>query len=826
MLKSLIYMLLLINVNSWGVLYQNKFGCVPTQIGQVIMGGPTTIKNDIIFKATDISGNILNSYDANQEIIFNLNSATVTNYGIMMDVSHGALSLNAINDNLGHGFACNNMRLYNHAVSNIWSYKWKTGDINMSNVKITFVFGPSFSPVFISTFTLPINKNPTQQPIATANQQITTTIVQPTCQPSTTYLPPPTNYVDGKYNYIKYNTLTFGWYINNNQISIIAYIKVNSCNSWFSIAFSKNNNKMTGSDAIFGWGNNLCALNIDGFTLPPESKVDGKSIFLYKKPIIYFIDKSVTYDNDLGITLKFTRLINTGDNNDIQITNNTNILYAVGGEMSNNYVSIHDYYYSFNINFETNTAIQVENKVDNLKDYYLPIITGSIFSVFILIGLILTHIPLKIKFFDKNFNLYYLGYTSGGTIIFMICYLIWWISVLVYSFLCDDNDEIMTRLGFWISLNLSIILLPISRNNLSVIIFNLSQEKIIHIHRMLSVLCIFSVFIKFISVLILYKPSLLIETEYGDVNPLFGTISTFLFFIIGSFSVPLVREKYFELFYYTHRFISALIMIIVSFHTPIIFYYNLPSLSLYVSELLIRYFKTYKIIFSKLQTFGDDHVLLHLTTLKNINVYPGCYFYLNHEKSNEWHPLSLVSYKKDNLIFCFKNVGKNTWTGSLYDYVKKCDIISDKNFTIQGPYGYRFINYYKYSCITFFAGGIGITPLISFIEKIHNNFKKIKFIWLINNISLIKIFKPMILNFNRDTVEIHIYMTKDTKEIDIDLEFYNIGRPNISNLLLTSLVGDYNENAIFCCGPESLVNDIKSFSTVNNIDLYCESFSK
>ena len=55
------------------------------------------------------------------------------------------------------------------------------------------------------------------------------------------------------YNYISHKSLLFGWNIVDNKLSITSQIKVDSCNSWISIAFTKNYNKMIYAESIFGW---------------------------------------------------------------------------------------------------------------------------------------------------------------------------------------------------------------------------------------------------------------------------------------------------------------------------------------------------------------------------------------------------------------------------------------------------------------------------------------------------------------------------------------------------------------------------------------------
>ena len=96
------------------------------------------------------------------------------------------------------------------------------------------------------------------------------------------------------------------------------------------------------------------------------------------------------------------------------------------------------------------------------------------------------------------------NYIPNNYIITLSIYIIWWSLMLLYSFLGTTKTEIMLRLGNWITLNLASILFPILRNSVLVILFNISHERISYIHRTLSILCIMSVIIKFITVLIFY----------------------------------------------------------------------------------------------------------------------------------------------------------------------------------------------------------------------------------------------------------------------------------------------------------------------------------
>jgi NAD(P)H-flavin reductase len=814
--------------NSWGIDYQNIYGCTKPTLSQSMMGGKTTIKNnEITFVAKNMNKDIINTFtDINTELLLEFSSINMQ--GILIDVTHGSLLLNNIIINeYNTKFACDNKRLFTRSRSKTWIYKWLPGEY--TDLEITFMYAPAYVPVILSYFKLPFNC--------------------PSCGPTSTYPPyetttqntPQYTSYDKKYTLIKYKSITFGWYIFENKISIISSIKVEGCFKWFSIAFTKEYDMMIGSDAIFGWGNELCQLNIDAYYLPAESKDIGKSIYNYKKPNEYLLSKNIRVENNI-MTIEFTRLLNTGNFSDIQINlknNITNIIYAIGDEMAENIVSMHTEDETFYVNFLE--GFLPDNTNTEIKKYYIFFISIigafvlSLFSIFIIHYKIFYN---TMKFFNKNIKLKFLGFISIGNIIFITTYFIWWLLVCFYCFISNEKNEIVKRLGYWISTNLSATLLPISRNNLSVILFKISPEKIIYTHIFIGFLFMFSVLIKLIACIIIYKSDIFMLTYYSDTNPLMGLLSTICVIVISFISVPYIRKNFYEIFYYSHRILSFFIILFSSLHSTVTFYYILPSLLLYIADILTRIYKLRQIVYANFKNINEEEnnfTMINIISKKDIKVYPSCYFLVCYTKisSLQWHALSLISYDNKNLLFCIKNMGNNTWSGKLFDYISTISDNRDvnKDILIQGPYGYLPIEYKNYKSIIIIAGGIGITPMFSILDDIHANFQpfltKVSFIWIVNNSPLLRYFKKMLLKYNYNTLfDIQIYVTKHIVcDIYTDLKV-TFEKPVISNLLVSSIKGLYKDNAVICCGPESLTDDIKLFCSINNMDVFCDSFKK
>jgi len=491
-------------------------------------------------------------------------------------------------------------------------------------------------------------------------------------------------------------------------------------------------------------------------------------------------------------------------------------------------------------------------RLDVIHDYDLVLYSYiSMVGLFLVTSIFTCMSDNTSKFFNKTVDLK-IGYYSYGSIIFISLYLLWWLVLLIYCFLPNDKLEIMARLGVWITLNLSTVFMPITRNSIWVIFFNISQERIIYMHRLIAILCILSVLIKFIAVLILYPTILikLINPETGG-SPLFGTLATITFFLCGILSIEIIRKKYFELFYYSHKVLSILILIFSAMHYISFLYYILPSVILYFIDLVLRNLYISSSIYSKVQNMGDEKFntsccLVNITLKKEIKVFPGCYFYICFYKDVskfQWHPLSMVSYnrKNNNIVFCLKNMGAHSWTGRLYDINKNnLNILSNRKVLIQGPYGHISVNYRlnKYHNITIICGGIGITPMISILKDISNIYKyrltklkKVNFIWLIPHISLFIPFKKYLLDLTDDIFDIKIYITRkdeNNAEEIVDEIYLNISiindKPNITHLL-NMIHFEYKNMTILLCGNSRLANEIIKFSNDNNIDISNEIFS-
>lgn len=641
----------------------------------------------------------------------------------------------------------------------------------------------------------------------------------------------------------KNDVYSLNYYYSGNDIEFAVSTNISSNNWWFGIGLSeyKTDKYM---DTVIVWKDTSNIINIEAFYLVPAIRINSSEIYNYRKPSSYLKNKTMTI-RGTEYFLNFKRQIDTGVSNDNQIFANKNMnITFVRGLVS--FPAVHDYLSSQIENMTT-----APNNMVVMSQYSINMFYPSIATFFIYFGILLFYIVTQtkhIKIFNKNVNLYIFGYQTTGTLIFCVSYLIWWVGMLTYSCVADNKSALLFRLGVWIMLNASNILLPITRNSIWLYFFKIPYLNIINLHKFMAILCIISVLIKFIYVLVLYPPQfliLLLNTSTGG-SPLAGTISTFAFLLLGLFSNPYIRNRNFELFYFTHRTMSLIAIATSIWHYLISIYYIIPSFTLYLVDLIVRLVNIKKGIYFKLKRIGDvkkDTGCVIITIKKNmhINTYPGCYFLLCIRKisSYEWHPFSLIEHRNNKLIFCAKVLKEGSWTDKLrkLSFEKpdnKTKDLHDTDIYFQGPYGLMNIDYNKYQYIVNIAGGSGITSIFSILDHISElmylnklpHLRKLVFIWIIPHTSFMTHFNNKIIELNHYITDITVFVTRQETEPGFPsyVKFY---KPNICDFI-EKYVGENDINhkdiGVVTCASYGLTEIVKKTSNKLDIDVFCEDF--
>lgn len=468
-------------------------------------------------------------------------------------------------------------------------------------------------------------------------------------------------------------------------------------------------------------------------------------------------------------------------------------------------------------------------------------ISYSLFGLFLVFNIINNNI--QNNWLNTTLNLYFCNITKD-LFIFYIIYIVWWITLLYLSFM---SDEVLVGLGSFICLNIGFSLLPITRNSLWITTMKFSYNKLINIHKFISVLTLLSSIIKVLAVVILYSRYKLVS----NLRNIMGLIATILIIITSLISIPYIRRNCFEIFYYFHRILSLLIIVTMTLHFTICIYYVIPSLILYFIDLVIRLCSINKVIYTKIENveFKDKsntcYTFITLSTNKKINTNPGCYFFLSCTDISqlEWHPLSLISDSNNTLVFCVKNMGKKSWSNKIKQLSNNDHVYKQINLYLQGPYLHVKPDYMSnnYEYIINIANGIGITPFFTILEDISKNIKtnkltsikKVLFIWIIEDVTFLLPFLHKLETLSDYGIDIKIFITKFNINNRIDDKYYlyfeiKNYRPNIIDYINNFVVENNINNKKICvisCGSNTLLNDISTVTSKLNIRLFNETFN-
>ena len=126
--------------------------------------------------------------------------------------------------------------------------------------------------------------------------------------------------------------------------------------------------------------------------------------------------------------------------------------------------------------------------------------------------------------------------------------IIWWLSLGLMSLFLE---KVINDTGIWITLCLMFGLLPMTRNSIWIILFKASYRKLIIIHKFISILTNIAALIKLVVVIYYVEPTFLIS----NVKAVMGIIGSFLIWTMSILALPIIRERYFELFLYSHKFL-------------------------------------------------------------------------------------------------------------------------------------------------------------------------------------------------------------------------------------------------------------------------------
>eukprot|EP01084_Bolivina_argentea_P260061 439048_1 len=474
-------------------------------------------------------------------------------------------------------------------------------------------------------------------------------------------------------------------------------------------------------------------------------------------------------------------------------------------------------------------------------------------------------------------------------IIFLIIWFYYWFVIHLYREIPNNaSREVIARtFGMTANLFACLLILPITRNSSFNNILGVSYEGIIVYHFYCGYIWFICSFLHVVLFINYFDVNGKDFTYFGfsvpiDVKKMLPfTMDTpqvyipnnytvpqmwyiYLFIIIpifGIFTMPKIRRKRFDRWYYIHVSGAWITISVMCWHAASFIYFLLPIAGMYFFDRCMRFMNGLRIVkIKEINVVENDIIKLSvninndITNKNGINEIFGGYYFVKiaNISTFEWHPFSVFKYnvmndRETNLEFYIRASGDFTKQLYLYAQNSNDNIKTDMEICLDGPYGcgFNFMNDYQH--IFIIAGGIGITPCHSLLNGLINNDmynNTLTFVWIVKNYKELYLCKKTFESIqDNKQCNVLLYITRsdnlesnkntfDKLENDFVGCEINKKRPMIKDVILSEYqkVGiDTNDNnnskqLLYCCGPVSLVQTCRQVSYGFHMDFKDESF--
>jgi malate dehydrogenase (oxaloacetate-decarboxylating)(NADP+) len=240
----------------------------------------------------------------------------------------------------------------------------------------------------------------------------------------------------------------------------------------------------------------------------------------------------------------------------------------------------------------------------------------------------------------------------------------------------------------------------------------------------------------------------------SPIVPLYGVLMWVTFTLAFVSAMNSVRRKLYDLFLAVHLPLVLGTLLFAFLHSPgaAITWILPPLLFLAADKVLVvrdKFFKQSSVL--ALESLADDACRVTLSRSDSFKYTAGQYVYVGFDSIKavggiptlsevKAHPYSIVSAPGDGSQFeiVIKGMGDGTWSQSLCDVAASAPSELDLKVRISGPLGKLQIQLPLFKHAVLFAGGIGVTPLLSiFLDLLSRHadtpMKKVTLVWVVRD---------------------------------------------------------------------------------------------
>ncbi|RDX94887.1 Ferric reduction oxidase 7, chloroplastic [Mucuna pruriens] len=275
----------------------------------------------------------------------------------------------------------------------------------------------------------------------------------------------------------------------------------------------------------------------------------------------------------------------------------------------------------------------------------------------------------------------------------------------------------------------------------------------------------------------------LVQWKDIGVANLPGVISLLAGLLMWVTSLPGVRTKNFELFFYTHQLYVVFVVFLALHVGDFIFTMAAGGIFLFVLDRFLRFCQSRRkvnVISSRCLPCGTVELVLSKPQSLRYNALSFIFLQVRELSWLQWHPFSVSSSPLDgnhHLAVLIKVLGK--WTKKLRERITDVDALKDVSVittSVEGPYGHEVPYHLMYENLILVAGGIGLSPFLAILSDILHRVREgkpcqprnILLVWAVKKSNEI----PLLSTIDMETIcpsfsdkvniDIHIYVTRES----------------------------------------------------------------
>ncbi|KAK4593795.1 hypothetical protein RGQ29_017759 [Quercus rubra] len=286
-------------------------------------------------------------------------------------------------------------------------------------------------------------------------------------------------------------------------------------------------------------------------------------------------------------------------------------------------------------------------------------------------------------------------------------------------------DSAALTLGLVGNICLAFLFFPVTRGSSLLPLFGLTSENSIKYHIWLGNITM-TLFTTHGICFIIYwavtnELSQMLKWDKIGVSNLAGEIALVTELAMWLTTIPRIRRKFFELFFYTH-YLYIIFMIFFILHVGISFCgMMLPSFYLFVVDRYLRFLQSQRNVrLLSARVLPCETLELNLGKSLGLSYNPLGIMFINVPSISklQWHPFSITSssnLEPNKISIVIKSEG--SWTKKLYQMLSSPSPLDRLEVSVEGPYAPASEDFLRYDTLVMVSGGSGITPFISIIRE-------------------------------------------------------------------------------------------------------------